>query len=346
MSVVFSHFSVFTVSPHTPATICFPGAGTADASLGLGTDRPDFLGYVRCQKLVPRSWKSRNQRWAPEDKFDPTTQQPKLPFRDYPSSLRVDAKSIGKGRKNLLCLSARNVANEVSYNASIDGMVFQTARDTTLPPSWPVLAVRRPTPGTMRICRVEEIDANEDWVSGLPLVIDGRPMSRDFLVANASDCAHLFVTDPGDKFGPRGSWLPISEAWNDERTRVLAGHARTDAEIAAAVDAVAAGFGLAVGSDAPGAVLPHSIFAERADGTLQFLVLSASLWSAAQFLAATGYRSAAVLDQSGSLNHYVTDEKGDVRILVSTPNARPEGTCFIAIEMDGYLANAKHLLVR
>lgn len=346
MLVELSHFSVLTLDRMAEGAIVLPGAAQAPDDLKLGTTQPESLGYVRSQLLVADAWKSRTNSWEPEDQAaGAPDHRPRLPFRDYPSSLRVPVASITANRRNLLVISARNVLNEFRYQARISGTLYRAARDVDLPGEWPVLCVARSKPQTFTFRTFGDATDDVDFVSGVPLVINGRPSSRSFLVANSSDCAHSFQVDPNDRFGPPGAWLPISDQWNRLHSRRLAGEVMGDDEFAAAVDQVAARFQLPIGPQSPGQIMPHSIVAERQDRTLQFMVISTSLPGAARFLAGQGFRNAIVLDQSGSVGHSYVDELGRSRTLVSTSNYRDSGTCFLLISTGSYLGVARHFLV-
>jgi hypothetical protein len=296
--------------------------------------------------LASSSWKARYRKWEPEDQVaNLNAPSPKIPFRDYPTALRTRVASLVEGRTNVLVISARNVSNEVNYVARIAGTVYRTARQTPLPQNWPVLSVRREPPRTMALKRLSEATSDEDYVSGLPLVVDGIAQPRSFLLSQSSDIAHSFAVDPDNRFGVPHAWLPLSEKWNSLHGLRLSGQAISDEEFAAHIDNVAATFGLSTGPDAPGNVLPHSIVAQRDDDTLHFLVVSASLGSAARFLAAEGFRNAIVLDQSGSVNYAFVDVRGEMRTLVSTSNYRSLGTCFLLVETGGHLGVARHFLI-
>ncbi|MCO6459346.1 MAG: hypothetical protein J5I93_28890 [Pirellulaceae bacterium] len=343
MLATLSHYSIITLPATARASLVFPGAVQADPSLGIGTNNPVTLGYVRCPSLVASSWKMRTGGWEDEDQAErmPAV-PPKLPFRDYPAALRVQAHSVADGRRNVLIVSARNTLNEVHYQARIDGVLYRTARDQRLSDDWPVLCLNRDPPRGPGFSSHGDVGDGCDFVSGLPLVIGGRPSSRSFLVAHSSDVAHSFRVDPQDRFGTPGAWLPVSDEWNRLHSHRLAGEQLSDDQFTDQVDAVARRCGLPVGPNAEGNPMPHSIVAERDDGVLQFLVISASLQDAASCLARQHYRQAIVLDQSGSVGHSFVDERGTIRTLVSTSNYRSAGTCFLAIETQGFLGVARH----
>lgn len=343
MLATLSHYSIITLPGTTKASLVFPGAARADPSLGLGTGSPATLGYVRCPSLVSSSWKMRTGSWEDEDQAERTPAvPPRVPFRDYPAALRAHAHSVAAGRQNVLIVSARNTLNEVHYQARIDGVLYRTARDQRLNDDWPVLCLHRDPPHAPGFRSHGDAGDEFDFVSGLPLVIAGRPSSRSLLVAHSSDVAHSFRVDPQDRFGTPGAWLPVSDEWNRLHSRRLQGEQLSDDEFTAQVDAVAGRCGLPVGPNAAGNPLPHSIVAEREDGVLQLLVISASLRDAAGCLARQRFRQAIVLDQSGSVGHCFVDERGTIRTLVSTSNYRSAGTCFLVIETEGFLGVAQH----
>ena len=275
MSAVLSHYSILQFTADTPGHLLFPGR----ANIPAGT-----LGYIRSEpraRLVVR-----------RDRQGQTTAQT-LPWRDYPESVLTDSTKLfdesDTGKR--ITVSARNVLNEFGYRVRIDGAWWGRAGDPLLDPTWPVLLFAS---DGLRMCPLAEAEQRDgDILTGVPLVREGNPSDRKFLLAACSDVAHSYEVHPQGLIGPSAeAWLALSNTWEEGKQQGL-----SDDELADRMEQVAAAYGAL-----PSRNLLHSVLGQRPDGTLVAVALTGPLDGIAQVLVRDlGIHNAIVLDNGGSV---------------------------------------------
>lgn len=319
MEVALSHASVIELPGTTPSRVFFPGR---DVWQGLGGS----FGFVRSTLRIQGSWRHRIGSIPGP-----------LPWRDYPDEVLTNRSEVrfetGSGFQ--LTISARNCCNEFGSQCRLGGIWYGRVGDPELPPFWPVLGV-----GTGRqaeqLC-VQSLEraiaTDADLVTGLPVVIDCKPVSREFLIANASDVAHVFRVDPLQRFGPPApAWQELTDGW-------VSGKAQhwSDQKLAASLQAIADRHG-AERSDR----LLHSIVGQRENGSIIVFGIHGALDQIAIWLAERwNVTNAIVLDNSGSVG-WSYREPGDVseRLLLAGPNQRSRGSVFLAFDVGEHLKSA------
>lgn len=323
----YAHLTCVRFSPDAVGRLIYPGHAPLD-----------HYGYVR---NTFQKQKSRRVQLG--------EQMEKLPFRDYPDSFRTQVNKIHQyalsrlETNHAVVVSARNVDNELLFQARIDGQWCRRADDSDVPGSFPVLRLPKNQP--LSFCQFDEVcQGDEDLLIGLPLVISARAVSREFIIKNASDIAWLYAVDPEGKFGPPPpAWERLSDRWQQLRDLGC-----KEVEFADELDRMARlenENGRRLGRrtiDPPFAhSLPHSVLAWRG-GAVHAVVSSGALWDIAGFLEAHSFESAFVLDQSGSTQYSLLNGAEKVLPIVGTANWRDSGTCFLAIKTGDWLWSAPH----
>jgi hypothetical protein len=329
----YTQFTRIEFAPSAKGQLIYPGR--------VGRSDVEHNGYVRTRSKMETS-----RRVRLGERID------SLPFRDYPDTFRTPVREIHKqaldvlGVQHAVVIPTRNVDNELTFQARIGGKWCRRADDGDVPGHYPVL--RLPRNKAVGFCSFSEAqDTEDDLLTGLPLVIDGSAVSREFIIASASDIAWSYAVDPGAAFGPPSpAWERISNRWQELRDLRF-----PDADIARALDDMARienQKGKQSGRrtiDPPGAhALPHSILAWR--NGLNALVVSSTLWGIASFLSKQGFESAFVLDQSGSTQYSFLRQSQDALPIVGSSNWRDSGTCFLAIETGNWLWSAPHFALQ
>jgi len=311
MSVNFSYYSTLHFTTDMPGNLLFPGR----ANIPGGT-----LGYIRS---APRA------RLATERDNQEQTPSPALPWRDYPKSVLTDSTKLfdESDTAKRITVSARNVLNEFGYRVRIDGTWWGRSGDPPVNPNWPVLLFAS---NGLRMCPLAEVEQrNGDILTGVPLVREGNPSDRRFLVACCSDVAHSYEVHPQGLIGPSAeAWLALSNAWEEGKQQNL-----PDDELADRMEQVAVAYGAQ-----PSRNLLHSVLGQRPDGTLVIVALTGPLDGIAQVIVRDlGIHNAIVLDNGGSVGWLYWPGNGAKPILlVAGPNHRPAGTVFLDFPTGGF----------
>ena len=311
-----SHDSVLYLPRSVTLDVLFPGH----------THWPsESVGYVRCASARRASWHAATGRVVPTA----------AAWRDYPDDVRThrsDPLVVGAAGQSRLIVGARNCGNEFGHEVRLGGTWIRRACDAPLPKHWPVLQVAENGP-VMR--SLDEAQSRPgDFVSGLPLVIDGQPVGRDFLLANVSDPAHLWSVHPDGLFGPPP---PACEELAEARW-VGAAAGLSEAAVAANVCRVASKHGATL-SDR----LLHSVVAQLADGSLMLLAITGALQRIASLLVTRHQAvNAFVLENSGSVSWACRDPKNDEAVLLGAANQRHAGSVFLRFTLPGFLPTLPH----
>ncbi|MGK7925361.1 MAG: hypothetical protein AB4290_08955 [Spirulina sp.] len=323
-SPTFSTFSVLKLGSRVAGKIYFLGK---DALL-------DTAGYVRSRLRADRSPSVKQQV---KSVYDP------LPWRDYPDTARIgierliDAINQEGGHLascNHIIISARNTINEWGYQVRMQGKWYRRIGDEKTPPDWPVVAI---SDRQVRLCPFAEAK-EEDLVTGIPLAIESKPVSRTFLVANCSDVAHNFDVDPKGRRGPSATaWQALSECWQRAKDEGV-----PDYVLEQRMDRLANYYEVEQSRH-----LLHSIIAQRQNGDLLVFATTGALTNIARAIAGE-YRvqNAILLDNGGSVGwHSLMGNNEQPTLLVSGPNYRPRGLVFLDLWLDEFVHPKEHRLL-
>jgi hypothetical protein len=287
---------------------------------------PKTLGYVRSEY--------RARLAAERDAADPATAR-SAPWRDYPSLVLTDATTIA-GRfasEKRLVISARNVLNEFGYRVRIDGVWWGRGGDPPLDPDWPVVITGAQG---LQLCRLTDAESSgDDILTGIPLVQDGQPFSRQFLLAACSDVAHSYEVHPQGLIGPSAqAWADLANAWEEGKQQGL-----PDEQLAARLEAIAGRH-----HTEPSRNLLHSLIGQRRDGTLLIFGITGSLDGIARALVRDWeIQHAILLDNGGSIGWlYYQNASTPPIMLLAGPNHRPAGTVFLELLAGGFPQPAAH----
>jgi hypothetical protein len=324
--VYYSHLSSYIEVPqNAQSQLLFPGSKYVPE---------DSLGFIRSNLAIDKSWKFRSGNLSHSDQ---------CPFRDYPDEVLTNDLNLFSTPfdKNRIVITARNVMNECLYQARIGGKWWRRKDDNIVDEKFPVLTVSY-SHGLNLVPLSEAVEKKADILTGLPIVIDSKPMTRDFLIANSSDISHSYECDPQNRFGPISAWQDISDEWlrQWEKRESL-----TESQRTAKIDAVANKHNdWPDGNYINGPPLPHSIILEKGDKNIYAMLLCGSLWQIANYLSNKGIKNAFVLDQSGSVRYSYLPMGGHTpKPIVSTTNYRGYGACFLVIETNGYVRQKRHM---
>lgn len=326
MTVYYSHLSSYIEIPENARSqLLFPGSQYVPK---------DSLGYVRSKLAKYKSWKFKSGNLSKSDQ---------CPFRDYPDEVLTDDSTLFSTPfdKNRIVITAKNVMNECLYQARIGEQWWIRNDDAIIDKKFPVLTVSY-SQGLNLIPLSQAIKKKSDILTGLPLVIDSKPMTRDFLIANSSDISHSYECDPENRFGPISAWKEISNEWYRQWEKR---ESLTESQRTAKIDAVANQYNDWFGGNyTHGPPLAHSIILEKGNKNVYAMILCGSLWQIANYLFTKGIKNAFALDQSGSVHYsYLSRGEETPRAIVSSTNYRGYGTCFLAIETDGYVRQKRHM---
>ena len=224
-------------------------------------------------------------------------------------------------------ISARNTLNEWGYQMRLDRQWHRRYGDAEIVELVAGASVwRRPA---SELVRLDEGDDDADLVTGIPLVINGAPSSREFLVACCSDVSHVFDVDPkGTSWSLRPRLERAVQSLADSKDQGL-----VESSFAAQMEAAANRLGVA-----PSRHLLHSIIAQSDDGLVVALAINGGLAEIAAELAQRwNVRHALLLDNSGSVAWQLLVPGADtLKTLVSAPNYRPKGTSFMVIDLEDF----------
>jgi len=251
-----------------------------------------------------------------------------LPWRDYPPEVLTPSSEILRKpiEDDFLIVGCRNVLNEWGHQARLEGTWWRRAGDSPVADNWPVLAT---LPEGIRFIRAADAGAiDADILTGLPLVMDGRPAGLDFLIANCSDVAHVFEVHPQGLLGPSAeAWLELSNAWQTARDE-----GGDETTVAAAVLAAARKHGVT----SNGQNL-HSIIAQTREGETFAFAISGTLESIAGHLVSRWQiANAILLDNGGSVGWFYYAKGDHCAALVGGANRRENGTAFLAVQTNGF----------
>ncbi len=281
------------------------------------------LGYIRSEARARFVASREKLTWT--DRTDTL----KLPWRDYPESVLTDSTKLfdESDTTERITVSARNVLNEFGYRVRIDGTWWGRTGDPSLDSTWPVLLFAS---NGLRMCPLAEAEQqNGDILTGVPLVREGNPSDRRFLIACCSDVAHSYEVHPQGLIGPSAeAWLALSNTWEEGKQQGL-----SDDELTGRMERLAASYGAL-----PSRNLLHSVLGQRPDGTLIVVALTGPLDGIAQVLVRDlGIHNAIVLDNGGSVGWLYWPGNGtEPTLLVAGPNHRPAGTVFLDLSTGGF----------
>lgn len=318
MKNTFSHFTKIKLDSGTPGSVLFPGVDRLPAK---------SFGYLRSQRLENHCQRITN-RQRPAGK--------KLPYKDYPNDVVVDAQDYLSKRTNSvhhLVISARNIMNETGYALRFNNEWYFRQTGMVPPQHWPVLALGE---DGIQIDLLEKSDQQKNIVSGVPLIISGQPVTRNFLLKHCSDVAHTFEVHPRGWIGPSSkAWQDLSELWQelwDKKTH--------EDEFGQKMEDLALQH-----KAAPSRNLLHSIAAKDQQGSTWFFAITGSLNRIAEELVQTNQiEHAFLLDNGGSVGYSlftpVKSGKSDSlvkQVIVCGPNYRMQGTVFMEFVLDDFL---------
>lgn len=309
----FAQFALLDLPAGTPARAFFPGAAAVSS--------PSY-GYVRSSFRAERIALARNEEPRVE-----------LPWRDYGSDVRcaADVLARSEGRGHSMLVGARNVLNEFGFRLRLKGSWFGRAGDPPLDPCWPVAALGG---SGVSFHPLGSLPEEPDILTGLPLVIDGRPVSRSFVVANCSDPAHAYEVHPKGLIGPSAqAWHELADAWEVGKQDGL-----DDESICMRIDAIAERH-----RAKPSRNILHGVLGGRADGSVLCAAITGSLTDIACRLVALDIEQAIVLDNGGSVGWYYCPKTGATPVVVvAGPNHRPSGTVFIMFDLGSFPQPVSH----
>lgn len=308
--MTYCHHSTITISGDLKSKLLFPGAAYVPA---------ESQGYVRSDQAARQSV------------THTISQMPRIPFRDYPDSVRVDITKWTQPKDyNRLIISARNVLNEYGYAARISGKIYSKS-GFVLEKHQDWLALEVSEERLQFNFVVNSLRSENDILIGLPLVVNNVPMTREFFVANCSDMAHVFQVHPLGYGGTSASaWVNLSNRWQSEKDKGTSDH-----KIWELLEEAAKRLGVK-----PSRNLLHSCIGVCNDGTKMLIFTTGSLDQIARYLCSEYHiQHAFVLDNGGSVGPiYIPANTCDVKLLVGAPNRRTEGTAFIELEFDDFLS--------
>ncbi len=309
----FSHFTIINLDNVYTAKLLFPGSANV---------KLENFGYIRSKAREELAFGSSEI----SGKHD-------IPFRSYDSKILTNADSLlrAQDKDHILLISARNVFNEYGYHARIDDCWYRCTGEESLNPDWPVALFSKQK---ITMLPYKSIPSNGDVLTGLPLVIDGQPVSRTLIVSNCSDQSHAYNVHPKGLIGPSSeAWHELSEAWELGKQDGLSDEAlfRRLQGIATAHKAV------------PSQNLLHSLMAQTQDKQIFFMTATGALTDIARQLVLLNAKNAILLDNGGSIGwRYLRKKGGEPLMLVAGPNHRPNGTVFISIDLTKFLQPASH----
>jgi predicted NBD/HSP70 family sugar kinase len=329
----FSAFTVLQLGKKVSGRVYFPGR---DSLPHTGT-----AGYVRSHLQASQAWKVVSYEVEKEKKM--SIYSP-LPWRDYdedsvltPIDVLIQQITSNDEResktRNHIIISARNTINEWRYQIRMDGKWYRRLDDSEIDQDWPVIEI-----SDQKVCLLpyKEASKETDLVTGIPLVIDGKPVSRTFLIANCSDIAHIYEVNPQGRLSSSATaWRELSECWKRAKDRGV-----EDYEIEQRMNKIANCY---VGVQESRNLL-HSIMAVRHDGELIAFAITGGLSDIAKELATKHQvRHAVLLDNGGSVGwHTLLEGKNDRVLLVASPNYRPRGMVFIDFWVEGFVHPREH----
>lgn len=310
------HGTVIRLSPDDSMSVLFPGRSNWPHQ---------SVGYVRCPSAARASWRVTSNAGVPEG----------ATWRDYADEVRThrsDPQVIGEPGHARLIVGARNCLNEFGYEMRLEGQWYRRSCDAPLPVEWPVLQNSKSGACLRRLGEAENCPG--DIVCGLPLVIHGQPVSRQFLIANCSDPAHVWHVHPTGVFGPPSpaSAELAEERWNAAAERL------DEAAAANRIEAVARRHSAMI-SDR----LLHSVLAQCEDGSLLLVAMTGAMHLIARWLVRQyRVRDAITLENSGSVSWAYRSPKDEEAVLVGAANQRHSGTVFLRFQLRTYLATLPH----
>jgi hypothetical protein len=241
---------------------------------------------------------------------------------------------LSESERPCVIVSARNVMNEYGYRARIAGRWFGRSCDAEIDPRWPVAQFR--SAGRVKLVEYRKADENSDLLTGVPLVMTGRPCQRQFFVAHCSDVAHTFHVHPKGLIGPSAeAWQALSDAWEDGKASGL-----PDEDLALRLESLARSLGAEESRD-----LLHSAIGQNANGDIFLFAVTGSLRGIAKLLAERFLiEQAFLLDNGGSVGWLYIDAQAQTpaRFIVSGPNFRAKGSAFLIFPTSGFLQPSEH----
>lgn len=319
MAPSFSSFSVLALGVGVAGRVLFPGREHMPATT---------VGYVRSDGRAQLARALGSSFYSPYKK---------LPWRDYPDEALTptDLLIAAPYEHHSVVISARNTLNEWGYQLRLSHDWLRRYDDAAIDPDWPVLSFGD---GGVSIIRLNDAKQDDNLVTGIPLVIEGRPSDRDFLIACCSDVAHVFDVNPKGQRGPSAdAWRKLSNLWQTLKDRGL-----DDSDLAALMEEEATRLTVSPSRD-----LLHSVLAQRYDGVLIAFAITGALTDIAIKLAQRwDVQHSLLLDNGGSVGWQALLAGAETpRLLVSGPNHRLRGTAFLVLELSGFLHPHSHPLL-
>lgn len=312
----FSTFSVVELGKDVPGRLLFPGK--------TKFPKDGTAGYIRSHARAAKSRMVQRGQRSVEDR---------LPWRDYDEGLLTSMDSlIVPDSHHHVIISARNTLNEYGYQIRVDGKWFRRFDETPVDGLWPVISVGEQ--GTRLLSLKEAENYTADLLTGIPLIIRGKPSSQAFLLACCSDVSHMYEVDPQGRIGPSAeAWTALSERWQQLRDG-----GKCNEEVAQAMESLASTLGVY-----PSNSKLHSVLAQRDDGSLVAFAITGTLVDIAQELAGWQMHDAILLDNGGSVGwQFLAQGSACGILLVAGPNYRPRGTVFMDMWVKNFLHPHEH----
>ncbi len=330
----FSTFSVIELNRKVKGTVLFPNVEYLLDSKG----KINTVGYVRSYARASKSTKVNKEKRSVYDH--------PLPWRDYDKKVLIEKDKLieiiknndqkDKETRNHFIISARNTINEWGYQVRLDGEWRRRLDDEeVIKDDWPVLTVSEER---VRLLPYKDAQKEAELVTGIPLVSDGKPKNRMFLIGNCSDVTHVYEVHPKGWLGPSAVvWRELSECWQRAKDQ-----GAEDYLIAQRMEKLASYYGVKKSYN-----LLHSVIAERYDESLVAFAITGALDEIAEELASNWHvRHALLLDNGGSVGWQtlIPAPKGKYKetLLVAGPNYRPRGLVFIDLWVEEFIHPRRH----
>lgn len=235
-------------------------------------------------------------------------------------------------------LSAGHVIKEWGCILRVGGKLYQRqdTKNVPVPDDWPVLVCSDQTIAFQAYASVKN-NVEPDFISGIPLVIDGKPVSRTFLVANCSDVALNYGIEPeGCGNVPARAWQELNECWQRNKLGEADSPAKKlpDYILEQNIEKLKNRYE----GCKPNKLLLHSIIAQAENGDfLCFAISGDDLENIARALQEKfQLRHAILLDSGATLSWHIIDKSvSQPRLLLAGEGHGNKSLAYVVIHVDG-----------